>query len=112
MSRGHGVRAMVWLVALLLVAGVGPATALNPEDPPGDFSSQVVALVRDGSSVEVVTREVDSAREQQRVVDRLESDPDVQAIDVGSWPILTRRSSGRIRSSTSPSRVDTRTVRV
>ena len=83
MSRGHGVKATVWFVALLLVIAGGPASAASPDDTSGDYSSQVVALVRDGSSVEVVTREVDSAREQQRVVDRLESDPDVQAIDVG-----------------------------
>ena len=60
--RGHAVKAMVWPVSLLLVIAGGPAAAASPHDTSGDFSSQVVALVRDGSPVEVVTRDVDSAR--------------------------------------------------
>jgi len=100
---------------MLLVAAAGPAMGVAQHDQSGDLSSQVVALVRDGSSVEVVTHDVDSAREQQRVVDRLESDPDVQAIDVGfnrvsilADPYTPQQWAYQV--STSRSRVGTRTV--
>lgn len=80
MERGKLVKTLGWPVALLLLAAT-PATPAIADDP--GFTSQVVALVQDGSSLEVVSREVDSLSEQRQVVKRLESDPDVQAIDVG-----------------------------